>query len=149
MCILIGAIFLARRIYNLGYAQPHFPTGDGNLEAKENDSVLTAEECSLVMASLRERLWTILKAFAAFMTWFVCYWLMFTVQRIINIFDLDDSDSRFNVKPVTTIVQLSLEFIFSIFIILAICFAQKKRFGESKHEDANSPECDAETKELD
>ena len=62
------------------------------------------------------------------MGWFVCYWLMYSLQRFVNVFKLDDSVSMFNIEPVTTIIQLSLEFILSILIYLAIYFGQKKRF---------------------
>lgn len=53
--------------------------------------------------------------------------MLYTVQRLINIFGDDDNMTWFTVSPGVAITQVILELIFCVSVFLAVYYAQPKR----------------------
>ena len=84
------------------------------------------------------RLKTILKAFSFFVVIFLANFMVYTSQRVINFTNNDPDKSIFNVNPTILLLLLVLEMLQIMGVFCAICFAQKKRCGDSDESQVKS-----------
>lgn len=80
---------------------------------------------NMIARQIKKRLPKIVYAFVAAEIIQVCFFLLYTYERLTDLILLQAS--RLTTAPGILLTQLCLEFVFCVCLFAAICFAQKKR----------------------